>query len=187
MDFGSGPGLWPALEAVCHAVVDPDQGQWTVAVTAAKNLGGPTENLESCLDRAARGLLQRALAWHERNPGRQPVVKSPEANKTACSFIIEEVLAVDKDLKPIEKTSPSGPTAGGTPFALIGQGLDDPTEVRIAGRAAEIVSDTVDPDHTPLRVTIIVRTPKVDQAQAAHIDFRNRAGKLLAPATFQYK
>jgi hypothetical protein len=67
---------------------------------------------------------------------------------------------------------------------LIGRGIDHPTQARIAGVSVKPVYSEVDPDS--LVVTVFVRTPKVDTAQAANIYLRNRAGELLAPATFQY-
>jgi hypothetical protein len=187
-DYGDGPGLWPALRAVCRAAVEGDQSQWAVAANAAKELGDPTSGVPPCMEQAARALLQRALAWHERHPGSRPDVQFPaEGSKPVCAFRIDEVRSAAQDLNGAWKVADGpleGPTTGNTPLALIGRGIDHPTQARIAGVLVEIEDSWVDPDS--LVVTVFVRTPKVDTAQAASIYPRNRAGELPAPATFQY-
>jgi hypothetical protein len=187
--YGDGPGLWPALLAVCRAAVEDTQSQWAVAVSAAKELGEPTEGVPACMEQAARALLRRALAWHERNPDRQPDVQFPtEGSKPVCDFKIQEVRRAAQDLNGNWEAVGGlleGRTTDNTPLALIGRGIDHPKEARIAGVSVKIEDWRVDPDS--LVVEVFVRTPKVDRApQAASIYLRNRAGELLAPATFQY-
>jgi hypothetical protein len=135
----------------------------------------------SCLEDAAKALLQRALAWHERNPGRQPAVRfAARGSKTACAFRIDAVRAVDENGQPTGGPL-EGPITGGTLLALSGQGIDDPTQVRIAGQQTEIV-----PTVFAEGGGIVVRTPQVDHPLTAKIRLRNRAGEVVAPVTFRY-
>ncbi|HEY2958764.1 MAG TPA: IPT/TIG domain-containing protein [Actinomycetota bacterium] len=173
---------------MCAAAVDGEKGQWATAVAAAKAVpaGGGTGGFASCLEVAAKALLQRALAWHERNPGRQPTVWFPAVgSKTACGFRIDEVHLVNQDGQPLGGAL-EGPVTGGTLLAINGKGLDDdPTEVRIAGQLAEFAPD-VPVDGS----TIVVRTPKIAEQLKdplkAEIRLRNRAGEVVAPVTFTY-
>jgi IPT/TIG domain len=172
--------VWRALGAVCAAAIDGDQSQWTVAKTLAAN--GGTHDPTSCLERAARALLHRALAWHERNPGRQPTVRFPvTGSTTACPFEIDTV-RLWKDGEEVEGTL-EGPVTGGTELAIRGSGLsDDPTQVLISGREAKRVITDVG-----TTVLLVVETPQVDQPLTAEIQVRNRAGEVVAPVTFRYK
>jgi hypothetical protein len=180
---GDEPGreLWRALAAVCAAAVDGDQSQWAVAAATAKTLaanGGVSSG--SCLERAARALLERALAWHERNPGRQPAVRFAAADsKTACAFRIDAVRVVDENGQPTGGPL-EGPVTGSTLLALGGEGIDHPTQVRIGRQQAEIVTTVF------VEGSVVVRTPQVDHLLTAEIRLRNRAGEVVAPVTFRY-
>jgi hypothetical protein len=171
--------VWLALGAVCAAAIEGEQSQWTVAKILAAR--GGTHDPTSCLERAARALLQRALAWHERNPGRQPTVRFPaRGSSTACRFQIDNV-RLSKDGQAVDGPL-EGPVTGDTELAISGSGLsDDPTQVLIAGREAERVG--TDPGAT---VVLVVKTPAVDQPLTAEIRVRNRAGEVVAPVTFRY-
>jgi hypothetical protein len=141
------------------------------------------------MEQAARALLQRALAWHERNPDRRPVVRFPiEGSQPVCEFKITELHLAAQNTDGhwhVVGGILKGPTTGGTPLALVGVGIDDPTEARIAGVSVKPVESSANPD--TLKVTVIVLTPKVDTPQSASIHLRNRAGELAAPVTFQYE
>jgi hypothetical protein len=68
--------LWQALIAVCAAAVRGDQDQWGPAAKALAASGGAhlfsdNGNPDLCLEGVVRGLLERALAWHRRQPGAQ--------------------------------------------------------------------------------------------------------------------
>jgi hypothetical protein len=164
---------------VCAAAVEGDQNQWATAEAAAKTV--PAGGFGSCLEVAAKALLQRALAWHERNPGRQPALRLPAAgSKTACPFRIDQVRLVDQEGQALEGPL-EGSVTGGTLLLISGQGIRHPTQIRIAGQPADLVLD-VPVDGS----SIVVRTPPVDHPQAAQIRLRNRAGEVVAPVTFRY-
>ena len=184
--FGGGTGLWPALAAVCAAAIDHNQSQWMVAIDAAKELGGPTPGLDPLLEREAVALVERALAWHERNPSRRAIVRYPApGSKTVLDFDITDVSLADQDGNPIGGTL-TGPQAGGTLLAIIGHGINRPTEVRIAGRSAKIVHRYDSPD-PPFLDRVVVSTPKVTDAVTADIRLTNRAGEKTATKKFQYE
>jgi hypothetical protein len=184
--FGGGPGLWPALAAVCAAAVDHKESQWKEAIDAAKELGGPTPGLDPRLEREARALVERALAWHERNPDRPAGVRYPApGSRTVLDFDITDVSLADQDGNPIGGTL-TGPRAGGTLLAIIGHGINRPMEVRIAGRPAEIVHRYDSPD-PPFLDRVVVSTPKVTDPVTADIRLTNRAGEQLAPKKFHFE
>lgn len=178
-----GRELWRALAAVCDAAIGGDKAQWQVAQNAARAV--PTGSDPGCLERAARALLKRALDWYERNPGRQPAVRFPAVgSNVACAFRIETVRVVDVNGQPLGGPL-EGPVAGGTLLAISGQGIDEPTEIRIGGRRAEIEANiSVEP--ISVERAIVVRTPGADKVGAATIRLRNRAGEVVAMATFRY-
>jgi hypothetical protein len=185
--FRGGTGLWPALAAVCDAAIDDNQSQWLVAIDAAKELGGPTR-LDPRLEQEARALVERALAWHERNPGRRAIVRFPApGSKTVLDFDITNVSLANQDGKPIGGTL-TGPQDGGTLLAIIGHGINRPTEVRIAGRPAKILhnltNESADP---PFEVRVVVSTPEVTDAVTADIRLTNRAGEKIASKKFEYE
>jgi hypothetical protein len=183
--FRGGTGLWPALAAICDAAIDDNQSQWLVAIDAAKEPGGPTD-LDPRLEREARALVERALAWHEHNPGRRAIVRFPApGSKTVLGFDITDVFLADQDGKPIGGAL-TGPQDGGTLLAIIGHGINRPTEVRIAGRPAKIVYRYDSPD-PPFLDRVVVSTPEVTDAVTADIRLTNRAGEQIAPKKFQYK
>jgi hypothetical protein len=76
-DFGK------AMVAVCEAAVHGRQDQWEVA--AALAAADPASLANDCLAAVVRDLLDRALAWHRRHPGRTPAVRFQRLNgETAC-------------------------------------------------------------------------------------------------------
>lgn len=177
---GDEPGreLWRALVAVCDAAISGDQTQWRVAQDAAQSV--PAATSPGCLERAARALLNNALDWHKRNPGRQPAVKFPASgSKAACAFSIEDVRLVDKDGQTVDGPL-EGPTSGGTLLAITGQGIDEPTEIRIGDRPAQVEENVF------VQQAIVVRTPASDKTGVVKIQLRNRAGEVVAKETFQY-
>jgi hypothetical protein len=166
---------------VCAAAIEGDQSQWTMAMVLAAK--GGSHDPASCLERAARALLQRALAWHQRNPGRQPTVRFPtRGSSTACPFRIDKV-RLWKDGQPVDGPL-EGPVTGGTELVISGPGLsDDPTQVLVAGREAKRTGTDV----VGTSFLLFVETPAVDRPLTAEIRVRNSAGEVVAPVTFQYK
>jgi hypothetical protein len=73
--------LGKAMVAVCLAVVEGRQDQWEVA----KALAAEGASSNDCLNDQVKGLLVRALAWHQRHPGRKPTVRVQRvAGQTEC-------------------------------------------------------------------------------------------------------
>lgn len=82
---GSGVGEFgTALVAVCRAAVDGHQDQWAVARSLKD--ADPSTLGNDCLAGVMTSLLDRAVEWHERNPGRRPdVAFSRVAGTTTCA------------------------------------------------------------------------------------------------------
>lgn len=76
--------LAKAAVAVCAAAVEGKQDQWARAQAALAE-GGFSSQLFDCIADAVRGLVVRALAWHDSHPGARPAVKSYTVQKTACA------------------------------------------------------------------------------------------------------
>lgn len=73
-----------ALVAVCRAAVDGEQDQWAVARSLKD--ADPSTLGNECLAGVMKSLLDRAVEWHERNPGRRPdVALSHVAGTTSCA------------------------------------------------------------------------------------------------------
>jgi hypothetical protein len=73
--------LGQAMVALCLAAVEGRQDQWE----AAKALAAEKASSNGCLNGQVKGLLDRALAWHERHPGRKPTVRVQRvAGQTDC-------------------------------------------------------------------------------------------------------
>lgn len=174
-----GRGLWRALAAVCAVVVDKDPSQWEVAKTAARSASGSDGS--PCLEREARALLARALAWHERHPGEIPDVVFPSAGSpVACAFRIVEVHAVDENGDPVGGAL-AGPLSGGTAVVITGQGIDEPTAILFGGRPA------LPADDVPAGSGLAVRAPEGERPGPVQIRLRNRAGEVVAPVPFVYE
>jgi hypothetical protein len=62
-----------AMVAVCQAAVEGRQDRWEAAKDAAD--ADPSKLAHDCLAAVVKDLLDRALAWHERNPGAKPTVR----------------------------------------------------------------------------------------------------------------
>ena len=67
-DFGK------AMVAVCEAAVEGRQDRWEAAA-AALAAADPSSLANDCLAGVVKDLLDRALAWHQRYPGRKPAVR----------------------------------------------------------------------------------------------------------------
>ena len=178
-----GGALWTAVAAVCAAVIDGDQRQWTVAVSqaaAAADSGDGDSGSTGCLADAARALLARALAWHQDHPHTRPHVTLPRAGQqTACAFRITSITLVDADGNPVVGAL-SGPVTGGTHLAISGDGLGTSPTVLIAGHRAAVVSSEGSGG------AIIVAAPAVSHPLVGRIRVGNEAGQLLAPVGFRY-
>jgi hypothetical protein len=66
-------GFGQAMLAVCQAAVEGRQDRWEAAKAAAG--ADPSTLANDCLAAVVKDLLDRALAWHERNPGAKPTVR----------------------------------------------------------------------------------------------------------------
>jgi len=66
-------GFGQAMLAVCQAAVEGRQDRWEAAKAAAGS--DPSTLANDCLAAVVNDLLDRALAWHERNPGAKPTVR----------------------------------------------------------------------------------------------------------------
>lgn len=179
---------WPALAAVCRAVVEGDTSQWSVAEAAVAD--GPGGG-GGCLLDQAWALLTRALEWHERNPGRTPEIGYPTAGgATACPFRITEVQVVDEEGNALG-TPLEGPVTGGTLLLIDGEGIDDLESVRI-GWGQAVVAEGVfraEPPDDPRGGgldDVVVRTPPAPRPGPVEISLRNRAGEVVAPVQFTY-
>ena len=63
-----------AMVAVCAAAIEGRQDQWEMAEKAFA-AGDASSLADDCLAKKVTGLLERALAWHQRHPGRKPLVQ----------------------------------------------------------------------------------------------------------------
>lgn len=117
-DEGSGVGdFGTALVAVCRAAVEGQQDQWDVAAglrdADASTLGN------DCLAAVLKTLLDRAVEWHERNPGQRPEVAfSSVSGTTDCAADSQD--ASDSD--DAEGTDGSGTD----PSGAAGSGGEEP-------------------------------------------------------------
>jgi hypothetical protein len=76
-DFGK------AMAAVCEAAVHGRQDRWELAAKLAAADPAPLAN--NCLAALVKDLLDRAVAWHRRHPGRNPAVRFQRlAGETEC-------------------------------------------------------------------------------------------------------
>jgi hypothetical protein len=66
-------GFGQAMLAVCQAAVEGRQDRWEAAKAAVGS--DPSTLANDCLAAVVKDLLDRALAWHERNPGAKPTVR----------------------------------------------------------------------------------------------------------------
>ena len=108
-----------AMVAVCKAAFLGQQEQWDVA---EEHEAGDSGIQNGCLDAAVKELMERALAWHEQNPGKTPVVQIQRAEEqTECG---KQSTEVDVDPPPAESPSPDETTQ--TPSTT--QSPDEPTE-----------------------------------------------------------
>lgn len=125
---GSVGSFGTALVAVCRAAVDGQQGQWEVARTFKD---ADTSGLANdCLAAVLKDLLDRAVAWHDRNPGRADVAFSQVAGTTACATgggsgsdengsvttVPEETETPDASEAPETSETPDGEKSAGDPL-----------------------------------------------------------------------
>ncbi len=177
---GDEPGreLWRALAAVCAAALLGDASQWAVAEQAAAQAEPDGEGPDSCLSRAARALLERALAWHARHPDAVPRVTLPKpGSRTACPFRIRTVNLSGPD-GPIPTTAPSGPLAGGTTLDLVVDGAGQRPRVFFGDVEGILVTNGL--GH------VVVQTPPGATPGPVRIRLRNHAGEVVAPVDFTY-
>jgi hypothetical protein len=72
------------MVAVCEAAVDGRRDRWEVTA-AALATADPSSLANDCLAGLVKELLDRALAWHQRNPGSKPAVRFQRlAGETEC-------------------------------------------------------------------------------------------------------
>ena len=97
-------GFGQAMLAVCQAAVEGRQDRWEAAKAAAG--ADPSTLANDCLATVVKDLLDRALAWHERNPGAKPTVRFQRlTGQTDCG-------SQDSSESTEETTSETGSTAG---------------------------------------------------------------------------
>jgi hypothetical protein len=104
-----------AMVALCFAAVEGRDGQWEVVKDKVDGQGSGDE----CLDKEVRGLLGRAIAWHERHPDDKPDLQFPRARAdvptgkriTSCG---KQELESRGELGPTEtESTETGPTETG--------------------------------------------------------------------------
>jgi hypothetical protein len=105
-DFGK------AMVAVCAAAVEGRQDQWEVAARALA-AGEASSLANDCLADEVKDLLERALAWHQRHPGRKPAVQLQEVGgksgerKTDCGKNAPPTETEPTDTVPPTETEPT--------------------------------------------------------------------------------
>ncbi|CAL9531178.1 hypothetical protein SUDANB95_04004 [Actinosynnema sp. ALI-1.44] len=166
--------LWAAMRALCAVVVEGDAGRWADVRVVA----GPGK--VPCLENAARALLERAVAWHERNPDRRPVVAFAQpGRKTACPPVVTGVAGPDPEDGCDVESPLRGPVAGGTGLTFCGSGFD-PAEVTVlvGGRAAT-------PDYAT-STQVAVLTPAADGPGAVRLEVVSRGQRVVVSEVFEY-
>jgi hypothetical protein len=133
LDSGEISGnLWQALAAVCAAAVDGDGDQWDVAARAFA-AGGETGFTIPCLQGEATAMLERALAWHQLHPGRQPAVRfQTTAGKTDCG-LEQERQQQQEQQQSTEATDQSSQTTQQSPESTVSppESTEQPTETTV--------------------------------------------------------
>jgi hypothetical protein len=167
--------LWAAVGALCAVVVDGDVGRWADVRVVA----GP--GTMPCLENAARALLERAVAWRERNPGRRPVVAFAQPGRaTACPPVVTGVSGPDPDDGCDVRGPLRGPVAGDTGLTFCGSGFDTTdVTVLVGGRAAT-------PDFATSTL-IGVRTPPADGPGVARLEVVSGGQRVAVPEVFEYE
>ncbi|GAA0210237.1 hypothetical protein GCM10010492_05050 [Saccharothrix mutabilis subsp. mutabilis] len=165
--------LWAAMRALCAVVVEGDVGRWSDVRVVA----GPGKM--PCLESAARALLERAVAWHERNPDRRPAVTFAQPGQgTACPPVVTGVAGPEEGCD-VESTL-RGPVAGGTALTFCGSGFDSAeVTVLVGGRAAT-------PDYATT-TQVAVRTPAADGPGAVRLEVVSRGQRVVVSEVFEYE
>jgi hypothetical protein len=98
-DFGK------AMAAVCAAAVDGDQRQWEVAAAAYSSSDSSSLG-NDCLAGVVKGVLDRALAWHQGHPSGKPEVRFERVDgQTECG-----AAASTDATEPTDTTDTTEPT-----------------------------------------------------------------------------
>ncbi|NUT96085.1 MAG: hypothetical protein HOY78_29065 [Saccharothrix sp.] len=165
--------LWKAVSALCEAVIEGDEDQWR-KVRVAEGSG-----LAPCLEAAARALLERAIAWHERNPGRNPAITFAREGQTpACPLKVTAVVGENTTCV----TTPgrlSGPVSGGTNLTICGSGFaKGKVNVLLGDREATVRSVTPG--------SVEVTTPEAAGPGAVRIEVVSAGVRVVAAQRFEY-
>lgn len=167
--------LWKAVAALCAVVAEGDVSQWANVRVA------PAPGQVPCLESAVLALLERAVAWHERNPGRRPAVAFAQRGQaTACPLVVEGVAGPDPD-DGCERVSPlRGPVAGETGLTFCGSGFDSgDLTVLVGGKAATLNYATT--------TQVAVSTPEADGPGTVRLEVVSSGRRVVVAESFEYE